>query len=74
MRTQYLSEEDLVQKVQSGEYGWHEYIEHHSKELAAEYADYCQSHGLDPSEEESAAKFMEQRDKEFEQAMERGDA
>lgn len=38
------------------------------------YADYCQSQGIDPKEEESAAKFMEQRDKEFEQAMERGDA
>lgn len=74
MRTQHLSEEELVQKVQSGEYGWREYIEHQSKELMLEYADYCQSQGIDPKEEESAAKFMEQRNKEFEQAMERGDA
>lgn len=74
MRTRYLSEEELVQKVQSGEYGWHEYIEHHSKDLAKEYTNYCQSQGIDPDKEESAEKFMEQRDKDFELAMERGDA
>jgi len=26
--TQYLPEEELVEKVQSGEYGWLEYINH----------------------------------------------
>ena len=44
--TQYLPEEELVEKVQSGEYGWLEYINHHSPEWQEEFSEYCQEHGL----------------------------
>ena len=39
--TQYLPEEELVEKVQSGEYGWLEYINHHSPEWQEEFSEYC---------------------------------
>ena len=44
----YEPEEKLIEKVQSGEYGWKEYITRHSRELAQEYEWYCHRQGLDP--------------------------
>ena len=68
-RKKYHPEGILIQKVQSGEYGWKEYIEHHSKELNDEYENYCKFHAYDPNEEESAAKFMEMKEVELEEAF-----
>lgn len=67
-------EETLIEKVQSGEYGWKEYIGHHSKEMNREYEWFCHRKGLDPDDEESAILFMEYRDKQFEEAILNGDA
>lgn len=69
----YEPENVLVQKVQDGEYGWKEYIRHHSRELNDEYERYCHFHGIDPDEEESATKFMEMREQQFEEAIKNGD-
>ena len=39
-------EEMLVEKMQSGEYGWLDYINHFSAEWQEEYAHYCEEKGL----------------------------
>jgi flagellar motor protein MotB len=39
----YYSESELVQKKQSGEFGWLDYVNHHSKEWQNEYADFCKA-------------------------------
>jgi len=72
--TRYLPEETLIEKMQSGEYGWKKYIEHHSKELMQDYKDYCQREGLDMTSETSANQFMQMREEEFDKAMENGNA
>ena len=42
----YYPEEILVEKMQSGEYGWLDYINHFSAEWQEEYAHYCEEKGL----------------------------
>ena len=37
----YYPEDVLVEKIQSGEYGWLEYVNHHSAEWQEEYESYC---------------------------------
>lgn len=53
----YEPEYILVQKMQTGEYGWKEYIFHHSRALNDEYERYCQLHGIHPEEEASAIRY-----------------
>ena len=36
-KEEYYSEETLVEKVQSGEYGWKDYVWYHSREWRTEY-------------------------------------
>ena len=36
-KEEYYPEETLVEKVQSGEYGWKDYVQHHSREWRTEY-------------------------------------
>ena len=54
----YYPEDELVQKVQSGEYGWLDYINHHSPEWQEEYTEFCNERNLVVNEE-SAADFIE---------------
>lgn len=54
----YYSEDELVQKVQSGEYGWLDYINHHSPEWQEEYTEFCNERNLVVNEE-SAEDFIE---------------
>ena len=42
----YYPEEILVEKMQSSEYGWLDYINHFSAEWQEEYAHYCEEKGL----------------------------
>ena len=67
-QTQYLPEEELVEKVQSGEYGWLEYINHHSPEWQEEFSEYCQEHGL-TANEETAKQFVDYKDRLMEESM-----
>ena len=69
----YYTEDELVEKMQSGEYTWLDYINHHSKEWQDEYEAYCLSHQLSICEE-SAEQFVHYKDRQLEEAMERGDA
>lgn len=54
----YYLEDELVQKVQSGEYGWLDYINHHSPEWQEEYTEFCNERNLVVNEE-SAEDFIE---------------
>lgn len=69
----YYQEEVLVEKVQRGEYGWLDYVNHHSAEWQEEYTQYCLDNGLCICEE-SAEQFVRYKDKQLEEALERGDA
>ena len=64
-QNEYYPEEVLVGKMQSGEYGWLDYVNHFS-------ADW-QEKGLAVGNE-SAAEFVRFKDEQLEAAMERGDA
>jgi lantibiotic modifying enzyme len=66
--TQYLPEEELVEKVQSGEYGWLEYINHHSPEWQEEFSEYYQEHGL-TADEDTAKQFVDYKDRLMEDSM-----
>ena len=54
----YYPEDELVQKVQSGEYGLLDYINHHSPEWQEEYTEFCNERNLVVNEE-SAEDFIE---------------
>ena len=54
----YYPEDELVQKVQSGEYGWLDHINHHSPEWQEEYTEFCNERNLVVNEE-SAEDFIE---------------
>lgn len=54
----YYPEDELVQKVQSGEYGWLDFINHHSPEWQEEYTEFCNERNLVVNEE-SAEDFIE---------------
>lgn len=54
----YYPEDELVLKVQSGEYGWLDYINHNSPEWQEEYTEFCNERNLVVNEE-SAEDFIE---------------
>ena len=72
----YLYNEITVSKglkMQSGEYGWLDYVNHFSADWQEEYARYCEEKGLAVGNE-SAAEFVRFKDEQLEAAMESGDA
>ena len=69
----YYPEEVLVEKMQNGQYGWLDYVNHFSAEWQEEYARYCEEKGLTVGDD-SAAAFVRYKDEQLETAMERGDA
>lgn len=64
----YYTEDDLVQKVQSGEYGWLDFVNHYSPEWQEEYEEFCRSHNLMVSNS-SAEQFVDFKGKQLEEAM-----
>lgn len=69
----YYSEDELVEKMQSGAFTWLDYINHHSKEWQDEYEDYCLKNTLSICEE-TAEEFVHFKDRQLEEAIGRGDA
>ena len=65
----YYPEEILMEKLESGEYGWLDYVNHYS----AEYLRYCRENGL-LTGDSSAEAFVHFKDKELEAALEAGEA
>lgn len=70
---QYYPEEVLIEKMESGEYGWLDYVNHFSAEWQEEYVRYCEEHSL-AIDNASAAEFVHRKDEQLEAAMETGDA
>lgn len=71
--TTFYPEDILIEKMQDGEYGWLDYVSHHSREWLEEYAAYCRRHSL-PAVDESAEQFVHYKDAQLEAALECGDA
>ncbi len=69
----YYPEEVLIEKMESGEYGWLDYVNHFSAEWQDEYARYCEEHSLAIGND-SAAEFVRYKDEQLESAMTSGDA
>lgn len=69
----YYPEDILVGKIQNGEYGWLDYVNHFSKDWQEEYKEYCQEHLLCICDE-SAEDFVNYKSSLLEEAMENGDA
>lgn len=57
-KEKFYTEEELVEKMQNGEYGWLDYVNHHSKEWKEDYKHYCESRGK-AINHDSAAEFVE---------------
>lgn len=69
----FYPEEYLIEKMEKGEYGWLDYVNHHSAEWQEEYEDYCRTNGISISEQ-SAESFVHFKNIQLEEAIERGDA
>ena len=69
----YYPESELVQKKQSGEFGWLDYVNHHSKEWQDEYVEFCNKRGLSVGDG-SAEKFVDYKGEELEKALAEGNA
>lgn len=72
-KEKFYPEETLVEKVQSGEFSWLDYINHHSREWKTEYEDYCKGRGLS-IDTDSAEQFLDYKGAQLELALENGDA
>lgn len=72
-QNEYYPEELLIEKMQSGEYGWLDYVNHFSAEWQEEYVGYCRQNNLTVGND-SAAAFVRHKDEQLEAAMESGDA
>ena len=72
MKKVYLSEEELIEKMQKSEIGWLEYVTSFSKEWDDEFAAFLEEKGLESSDE-SAQSFLEFRKEQMEQGMVEGE-
>ena len=63
-KEQYYPEDILIEKLESGEYGWLDFVNHHSAEWQEEYLLYCKEN----------EEFVHFKDRELEYALENGDA
>lgn len=61
----YYPEDVLVEKVQSREYGWLDYINNHSPEWQEEYTAFCKEKDLIVNEE-SAEEFVDWKGEQIE--------
>lgn len=64
----YYTEEELIEKVENGEFNMLDYVTCKSKEQTAEFKEYCKKHNLDISED-SALRFLDHKDAEFTKYM-----
>ena len=58
-QNEYYPEDVLVGKMQSGEYGWLDYVNHFSADWQEEYARYCEEKGLAVGNESAAGLLKE---------------
>ncbi|QRO48529.1 hypothetical protein NQ494_17475 [Butyricimonas virosa] len=72
-QNEYYPEEVLIEKMERGEFGWLDYVNHFSPEWQEEYTQYCKEQTLEVNNE-SAAKFVRFKNEQLEAAMESGEA
>ena len=72
-REKFYSEDVLIEKVQNGEFGWLDYVNHFSKEWKDEDERYCRTRGITISDE-SAEQFIEWKQNRLEEALLDGEA
>ncbi len=72
-KVKYYSESELVQKLQNGEFGWLDFVNHYSKEWQEEYAEYCKQNNLAVGDD-SAHMFVDFKGEELEKALAEGNA
>lgn len=65
---EYYPEDELVQKFQDGEFGWVDFVTHHSPEWDEEYTAFCCENGFFVSEE-SAEAFVSHKGRQMEESM-----
>ncbi len=73
MEHEYYSEDILIEKLESGEYTWLDYVNHFSPEWQEEYQEYCKENNL-AIDDESAQEFVHYKDEQLENGMSCGDA
>ena len=61
----YYSEDELGEKIQSGEYSWLDYVNHHSEEWQNEYQAWCLENEKSISVE-TAEEFVHYKDEQLE--------
>lgn len=69
----FYPEDILIEKMESGEYGWLDYVNHFSAEWQNELAEYCTEHALEINDA-SAEQFVHYKSEQLEAAMESGEA
>lgn len=72
-KNSYYPEEVLIEKMESEEYGWLDYVNHFSAEWQEELAAYCAEHALEINDA-AAEEFVHYRSEQLEAAMESGEA
>ena len=72
-KEEYHSEEALVEKVQSGEYGLERLRAATFEEWRTEYEKYCRLRDL-PMDDDTALRFLDMKQEEMETALANGDA
>lgn len=69
----FYPEDILIEKMESGEYGWLDYVNHFSAEWQEELVEYCKAHALEINDA-SAEQFVHYKSEQLEAAMESGEA
>ena len=69
----FYPDDVLIEKMESGEYGWLDYVNHFSAEWQDELAEYCTERALEINDA-SAEQFVHYKSEQLEAAMESGEA
>ena len=69
----FYPEDVLIEKMESGEYGWLDYVNHFSAEWQEELVEYCKAHALEINDA-SAEQFVHYKSEQLEAAMGSGEA
>lgn len=69
----FYPENELIEKLENGEFDYLDYVDHFSEEWQQEYIEYCDTQGLEIGND-SAREFVSYKDEQLEKALLRGDA
>ena len=69
----YYPEEELIDLVQTGVFGWFEYVYHHSPEWREEYIGFCRQRGMQIENEKNALAYISFRQDIEDEAHKTGD-